>query len=531
MKRRPEEDQSLPELVVEKPDSIQDRRLLTLILEILGDQDTAQTRLDDTLGITLPKAIETGRRLIKKLERRLADTIKEQYNTRLEDHKAEEGLYKVAGQSNTATFGSIYSMVDVTDKADDNRQEAEALRIQGLRTIIAMESEQTMPWGLDLKQLPGNNLDAFVTLGGSAADQRVRLSAGDRDYGSYVTVEAKSLQAASDLIAGCTRSTIHSVDISNPNYQFSEMKFGIDPERPDRMLKWDAMRILQDRAPYGEADRLKTISLAEAARNPGKIKLDYYSVDKGMRLTEVTMVVLPKYDIDSNPDAVVDLHTNSLSPFGEVFFDDPEEIGVFAGLHDPLLMAKWRKIQVDQARKYLDGKAEQFDPVKAIKRIYTILKLDGEIDKAHQVASYLALPEAQLYRMAVELETLAKYLSQPERKWKPAYVGGAVQAMLEVVDPTIALHNSSYEYNTEWRDRMLELTSPIRTMVVSSLHNIRDLLLEGSVGSGSEAKLEDAKSQLLEVATIAKHHIADMAGGFVNESKEIQSIVSTQTNK
>jgi hypothetical protein len=508
-----------------------DRKILTKMLEVLGSEYSEELA-QEVFGISAKRLANLAKPILVKLERLLAEEVKESYNPEIEDHNAERGLYKVDIASNTEdpvslTYGSVYSLVDITDEAEKNRKEAELLGIRGLRSIVSMNSEQNMPWGLGLKQLPGNSLDAVLTLGGSNNDQRVRLTAGDRDYGSYATIEAKRLESAAELLAGCVRTTLHSVDLS-PRYQFLEVKLGVDPDDETKSIKWDGIRILRNDAPYGDPDNLKKMTLEKASQNPGKIKFDYFAKDVRDRLVEVTMVVLPRFVIPENPEVFIDMHTNSYSPFGEIFFDDPDELQVFNSIHDPLVMAQWRRLQIDQAKHYLSE--DDFNPLKAIKRIYTTLKLDGRIDDSHRVASYFGLPEAQLYRMMSELETLAKYIKQPVRKWQPATVAGAIGQLIDAIDPdpSAEFGKVSKDQNKYWRERMLSITRDVAPDIVALLLKAQTNLVIGSIGEGQNPAFKTAHEQLTEVVSLLKQLISKQAQSFVTNSKDVQSLLQSK---
>ena len=261
---------------------------------------------------------------------------------------------------------------------------------------------------------PAPDVGVALAVCGSAAQGRVQPFPADVDFFERVHVVAATREEALRRLGEIVRATVERVE-AEPGFALEEVYFGhlpdhlvaAQPHRIGSALAWrlaDVVAgVVELRLPGGGA--AGRVTWAEAAANPGFVKLDWFVTDRDLGgPMRVSKLIDPTWE---GPDGrVVGLDGTIDGDFQQVYLAATAAVlaerlvGSAAGDLAAYVAAMEREVVVH-------GRRRPPDFGKVAKRLYNLCRLTGRFAEALFVRELLSTAPARLHQARAALEVAA----------------------------------------------------------------------------------------------------------------------------
>lgn len=318
-------------------------------------------------------------------------------------------IRKVEGKDNlfqvgdARIYGSVVAILDATTALESHTNLAESLKTQ-------LPSEQVV---MGEKLPPKKFLEAVVVSSGSSAQDRIQRYGADIDMAEYIGIEAQDLTEASGMLATAVQNSLQKTIVITDNNQagltlhFTEMKLSNYPDEAaidaqgkelgkDKRIRWSYDDIKRGHIEYQTEDGTKKrLTLQEACQKPGFMKMDYIGVgnDTVVEVTKVSTVEARSADRSE----VIERTSKQANAFQEVYFADPTYFGILDDVKNPEKFVTYVGVMADQVKEY--RKPDHLNNLKVAKRLYNLLKAEGDLALAQELSNVFSVNSAAIYQV------------------------------------------------------------------------------------------------------------------------------------
>jgi hypothetical protein len=318
-----------------------------------------------------------------------------------------------------------------------------------------------------------------LALSGSAAQSKIHTFPADCDFFERVHIKAESRDDACAILADVIREKALAT-ASGPTYRLWEVKFGTYREpvvyrgktlKPGAPTSWNLAEVQLGQLEVELADgTLKTITWADAAREPGGCKLDWVIADRARgRLANASNVLDVTWE---RPDGGIVPLDGFLDPYFQEVYLEAESIPLFSKLVKQL-----SGNAVDEYVEQLEHEVWKYTVKeqnygKAARRMYNVFRLTGRYHEASYIRELFDEPVTALYQVAALIRTLDDAAGSDGTFDPEILVAQTDQLIMSAITA---------------------LEGPTESQVVRHLLNLRDSLRERGEGAGRQADISSVR--------------------------------------
>jgi hypothetical protein len=211
-----------------------------------------------------------------------------------------------------------------------------------------------------------------------------------------------------------------------------------------------------------------------------------------------------------------------MSPFGELYFSNPSEFAITPITRDSQAYARYRAMLLSDLKKYISTDSPDFDPTKAIKRGYALLKLDGEKTKAEQLSRFLLYPDNLFYSYIKKLHDFSNYLQFQPRTIQPvkllghiSYLIGGLQGMMKGI---IMIK--------EWSERVEEVLGQDSEEIIEMAVELREWISDIGRVEDVTPITQEVQLKIAELEQVLIKKINNSMGKNALASEDIRDLLS-----
>jgi hypothetical protein len=266
---------------------------------------------------------------------------------------------------------------------------------------------------VEFDDVPGI-VETALALSGSAAQSKIQTHPGDCDYFERVNIIAPTQADASKILADIMHEKALS-SLSGENYQLTSVSFGGYPtdvirngktKRKGAPIKWDIQQIKTKEVVVTDLEgNPLTITWDSVMNNPGWCKLDWIVVDETRgQLSNASNVLDVTWEA---PDGTLYPLDGYLDGYFQEVYLDIQSIPIFTKLVKQLStdsIDRYIEQLHKEVTKYTTGDKPNYG--KAAKRLYNILRLNGQYEAAALMRELFDEPMALLYQVHAMIKTI-----------------------------------------------------------------------------------------------------------------------------
>lgn len=252
-----------------------------------------------------------------------------------------------------------------------------------------------------------------LALSGSAAQGKIHDFPADCDFFERIHVRAATREEACTVLGEVIRDKALTT-LSGPGYQLYEVTFGSHPAtgahrgrpvRPRAPISWHPEELQTGEIEVLLADgSRRTITWAEASREPGWCKLDWVIADAARgRLANASNMLDPTWE---RPDGGIEPLDGFLDPYYQEVYLEADSIPLFSRLVKQLSGDAVDEYVDQLEREVVKYAGEEPNFGKVARRLYNIFRLRGRYPEAAYVRELFDEPVSALYQVAALVRTL-----------------------------------------------------------------------------------------------------------------------------
>lgn len=376
------------------------------------DQSKAEfSRLNENI-IALVNIIEKNEGDVEKAKKILTDLLKARESLYLlvasamnPDIRPVNGKDHIFQIGETQIFGSIIAVLDATPSLASHKVLADKMIAesnQGENQTLTGETLQ-----------PKKLVESAIVFSGSSAQDRIQPYGADIDMAEHIRIEADTRQAAAELLAKLLQRNIEqTIEVTDGRgntitLHFTEMKAGGNfpsdaaETLQGQKLRWSVDEVKQGFKEYQtQDDRIARITLAQACQDPKMLKIDYIGVTPET-VVEVTKVSTVQAR-NGQGNILIDNSTGQAPAFQEVYFGDPTRFGLIEETIDPDKFVAYVEAMKNEVQKYSQANGH-LNRMKAAKRMYNLLKSQGDLALAEELSHVFTSDAATIYQLVDRL--------------------------------------------------------------------------------------------------------------------------------
>ncbi len=376
--------------------------------------------------------------------------------------KAEAKGGDIVVDVDSGYFGHRATMLDLSPK--------ELERYRKVATVVDVPNRE--------------NVATALALSGSAAQSRIQLFPSDLDFFERIHITAPTREQACIILSDVIRDKAIA-SMRGPTFRLAELKFGTwdgDFEKGRKAVHsgnpmvWTPSEVVDGKftahAPDGTE---RTVSWAEATKNPGWCKLDWIVADPDRgQLSNASNVLDATWEA---PDGKIVALDGFLDPYYQEVYLEKESLPIFEKIVKDLSADSVEAYIAQLEHEVVKYSTEQENWGKVARRLYNIFRLTGRLPEAAFIRELFDEPTTALYQVAALLRTLDDAATDDSPF--------AIEMLVSQVDQLIMAAINA-------------LNGPSEAIVVGHLLRLRDEL-SGRIADDREGDIGPLRDQTMSI--------------------------------